>query len=55
MKTKFDVSCAETYLLFTFGRIEALDEFQMCAIDSLYKDNLTVITGKAGSGKLYCL
>ena len=34
-----------------FGRIEALDEFQMCAIDSLYKDNLTVITGKAGSGK----
>lgn len=34
-----------------FGRVEALDEFQMCAIDSLYKDNLTVITGKAGSGK----
>ena len=34
-----------------FGRIEALDEFQMCATDSLYKDNLTVITGKAGSGK----
>ena len=41
-------------------QISALDEYQMCAINSLYKDKMSVITGPAGTGKTllsiaYCL
>lgn len=40
--------------------IKPLDAYQSCAIDSLFRDNMTVITGPAGSGKTlmslaYCL
>lgn len=34
-----------------FGTITPIDEYQMCAVDSLRTDDLTVITGRAGSGK----
>lgn len=41
-------------------QVKALDEYQMCAIDSLYKDSMSVIVGPAGTGKTllsiaYCL
>ena len=36
---------------FHLGKISAMDEFQMCAIDSLLEDDFTIITGSAGSGK----
>ena len=41
-------------------QVSALDEYQMCAINSLYKDRMSVITGPAGTGKTllsiaYCL
>lgn len=40
--------------------VDPLDEYQACAIDSLLKDDMTIITGKPGSGKsllslAYCL
>lgn len=34
-----------------FSAIKPLDEYQLCAIDSLTHDTITVITGKAGTGK----
>jgi len=34
-----------------FGKIKPLDPFQKCAIDSLYTNQVTVVKGKAGSGK----
>lgn len=34
-----------------FGKIKPLDVFQRCAIDSLYTNQVTVLKGKAGSGK----
>lgn len=41
-------------------QVSALDEYQTCAINSLYKDKMSIITGAAGSGKTllsmaYCL
>lgn len=41
-------------------QVSALDEYQMCAINSLYKDRMSVIIGPAGTGKTllsmaYCL
>lgn len=33
------------------GVISPLDEYQVCAFDSLVQDNFTIITGAAGSGK----
>ena len=33
------------------GKIKPLDLFQRCAIDSLYTNQVTVLKGKAGSGK----
>ncbi len=33
------------------GTVAPIDEYQICAIDSLRTDALTVITGRAGSGK----
>lgn len=52
--------CGETYWEkieptnignYHLGTISAKDAYQECAIDSLLKDDFTVITGKAGSGK----
>ena len=36
---------------FYLGTVDPLDEYQMCAIDSLLNDDFTIITGNAGSGK----
>ncbi len=36
---------------FHLGKVDPLDEYQMCAIDSLLEDDFTIITGNAGSGK----
>ena len=35
----------------TFGEIKALDEIQQCAFDSMINNDITVMYGKAGSGK----
>lgn len=35
------------------GKIKPLDLFQRCAIDSLYTNQVTVLKGKAGSGKSF--
>ncbi|WP_379355143.1 MULTISPECIES: PhoH family protein [unclassified Paenibacillus] len=34
-----------------FGNFKAFDEFQVCALDSLQTNQMTMIKGKAGSGK----
>ena len=34
-----------------FGKFSPYDEYQMCALDSLHNNQLTMIKGKAGSGK----
>lgn len=34
-----------------FGKIKPKDKWQACAMDSLVKNQMTVITGRAGSGK----
>lgn len=43
-----------------FGRVKPKDEYQKCLFDSLMKDDVTLITGAAGSGKslvslAYCM
>ena len=43
-----------------FGKLKVLDEFQSCAIDSFFNNPMTMIKGKAGTGKslltmAYCL
>ena len=35
------------------GKLKAKDFYQQCALDSFYNNKLTVIKGKAGSGKSY--
>lgn len=34
-----------------FGNIKAKDEYQMCALDSLEHNDITILYGRAGSGK----
>jgi predicted ribonuclease YlaK len=46
-KEVFD-KCIDSKML---GKIKPLDPFQRCAIDSLYTNQVTVLKGKAGSGK----
>lgn len=39
-----------------FGKLELKDEYQVCAIDSMFNNQMTMIKGKPGSGKSYlCL
>jgi predicted ribonuclease YlaK len=35
----------------TLGKLKGLDVYQQCAIDSLYSNQVTMIKGRAGSGK----
>jgi predicted ribonuclease YlaK len=34
-----------------FGKFEYKDEFQICAVDSLFSNQMTLLKGKAGTGK----
>lgn len=44
--------CSKTIKSMIFGnKIKPKDIYQACAIDSIYSNTLTAITGKAGSGK----
>lgn len=44
--------CSKTIKSIIFGdKIKPKDIYQACAIDSIYSNTLTAITGKAGSGK----
>lgn len=36
-----------------FGCVKPQDEFQLCALNSLHKNEVTVLYGKAGTGKSY--
>ena len=47
-----DINNYSTYFVSKmFGRIKALDAYQRCAFDSLLNNDITVLFGRAGSGK----
>ena len=35
------------------GNVKPLDRYQMCVVDSLQSNQITMVKGKAGSGKSY--
>lgn len=36
-----------------FGNVKAKDEYQLCALDSMFNNDITAIYGRAGSGKTH--